>query len=62
MYEELQAGLISIPANSKYTSMQNGIEYKINWNDSELTGQKEVCVRIEKSSFLSEIEVCGYLE
>jgi len=64
MYEELQAGIISIQPNSNYStiSIQNGIEYKINWKDSESTGQKEVCVRVEKNSFLPEIEVCGLLE
>ena len=62
MYEELQTGLISNQPKLNYTSKQNGIEYKINWKDSESTGQKEVCVRVEKNSFLPEIEVCGLLE
>jgi hypothetical protein len=62
MYEELQANLVSNRGTSNSTSIQNGIEYQIIWKDSELAGQKEVCVRVEKNSFLPEVEVCGLLE
>lgn len=62
MYEELQANLISNRTTSNSTSIQNGVKYLIIWNESESTGQKEVCVRVEKNSFLPEVEVCGLLE
>lgn len=62
VYEELQANLISNRPTLNSTSIQNGVVYLIIWNDSESTGQKEVCVRVEKNSFLPEVEVCGLLE
>jgi len=62
MYEELQANLVSNRGTSFSTSIQNGIEYQIIWKESEWARQKEVCVRVEKNSFLPEVEVCGLLE
>jgi type II secretory pathway pseudopilin PulG len=61
MFEELQAKLISKETFSGYSFIQNGVEYKITWKDTG-ADQKEVCVRIEKNSFLPEIERCGILE
>ena len=62
MYEELQSKLINNKTFSNYTSILNGVEYQILWKDSDAVNQKEVCVRIEKSSFLPETEICGFLE
>jgi competence protein ComGE len=62
MYEELQANLISNRQTPNFTSIQNGVEYQINWKDNESAGQKEVCVRIEKNSFRHGVKVCGLLE
>jgi competence protein ComGE len=61
MFEELQAKLISKGTFTDYSFIQNGVEYKIIWKDIG-ADQKEVCVRIEKNSFLPEIEMCGILE
>jgi competence protein ComGE len=62
MYEELQTKLINNKTFSNYTSILNGVVYQINWKDSGTADQKEVCVRIEKNSFLPEVEICGFLE
>lgn len=61
MFEELQTKLINKGKFTNYSSIQNGVEYKIIWKDRE-ADQKEVCVRIDKNSFLPEIEICGILE
>jgi competence protein ComGE len=61
MFEELQAKLISKGTFTDYSFIQNGVEYKIIWKDTG-ADQKEVCVRIEKNSFLPEIELCAILE
>jgi competence protein ComGE len=62
MYEELQTKLISNKTFSNYTSILNGVEYKITWKDTGAADQKEVCVRIEKNSLQPETEICGPLE
>ncbi|MDR7237179.1 hypothetical protein [Neobacillus drentensis] len=62
MFEELQTQLINNKSFSNYTSILNGVEYQIIWKNSGTVDQKEVCVRIEKNSFLPETEICGLLE
>ena len=62
MYEELQSKLINNNTFSNYTTILNGVEYQIIWKDSDAVNQKEVCVRIEKNSFLHKTEICGFLE
>ncbi|MBT2726551.1 hypothetical protein J7E63_06340 [Bacillus sp. ISL-75] len=62
MYEELQTKLISNKTFSNYTSILNGVEFKIKWKDTGAADQKEVCVRIEKNSLQPETEICGPLE
>ncbi|MEH7309263.1 hypothetical protein [Neobacillus drentensis] len=62
MYEVLQMNLVSNQPTVNSTTIQNGVEYQILWKDSESPNQKEVCVRVEKNSFLPEVEVCGLLE
>ena len=44
MYEELQANLINSQSMSNSTINENGVEYKISWTGTEMSGQKEVCV------------------
>jgi competence protein ComGE len=61
MFEELQTQLINKDMNSSYTTIQNKVEYKVNWKNTRVD-QKEVCVRVEKNSYLPEIEMCGILE
>ncbi|MDQ1001526.1 competence protein ComGE [Neobacillus niacini] len=58
LYEELQANLTEDRTNSNYSILHNGTEYKIYWNQSSGTGQKEVCVKIEGNSFLPRTEIC----
>lgn len=60
MYEELEAKLIDNRTFANYTLAQNGIGYQITWEDS--FGQKEVCVKVEKTSLHLENEICGILE
>jgi competence protein ComGE len=62
MYEELQARLIDSQTFTDYTFIQNNIDYKVIWKDTGAAGQKEVCVTVEKNSFLPEKSVCGILE
>lgn len=62
MYEELQAKINNNPTFSNYTISHNRVAYNIIWKDSQVTGQKEVCVRVEKNSFLHQTEICGVLE
>jgi type II secretory pathway pseudopilin PulG len=62
MYEELQAKLIDSRTFTNYTFIQNRVEYKIIWRDIQVTGQKEVCVKVERNPFLPETKICGVLE
>jgi competence protein ComGE len=62
IYEELQAKLIGNLPFANYTFIQNKVEYKIIWGDLAVAGQKEVCVKVERNSFLSETKICGVLE
>jgi competence protein ComGE len=62
LYEELQAKLIDGQSYASYSVFLNGIEYKINWRDSSVPGQKEVCVKVEKNSFHPNTEICGVPE
>ncbi|MFC4800777.1 competence type IV pilus minor pilin ComGE [Neobacillus sp. GCM10023253] len=60
MYEELEAKLIDNRTFANYTLVQNEIRYQITWKDS--FGQKEVCVKVEKTPLHLENEICGSLE
>lgn len=64
MFEELQGKLLDGATFTNYSVVNNGILYEINWADSSLDIQKEVCVRVEKNSnsFLLDTEQCGVLE
>lgn len=62
LYEELQAKLIENQTFKNYSIIRNKVEYQIIWNDLVSTGQKEVCVKVEKNAFLPEYKVWGVLE
>jgi competence protein ComGE len=64
MYEELQAKLIDNRLFLNYSVIENTVEYHIIWGGSGAgaAGQKEVCVKVDGNSFLSETKVCGVLE
>jgi len=62
LYAELQSKLIGNRTFIDYEFLQNRIVYKINWQDTSITNQKEVCVKVEKTSSLPETKVCGFLE
>jgi competence protein ComGE len=62
MYGELKAKIIDGRTFSNYTIKENNIEYKIIWENPNQTGQKEVCVKVEKNSVYPEANVCGVLE
>ena len=62
MYEELQAKLIDSQTWNSYTIIRNKVEYKIIWNDTEPTGQKVVCVKVEENAIFPRSKVCGVLE
>lgn len=58
LFEELQANLTEDRTNSNYSIFHNGTEYKIYWKQSSVIGQKEVCVKVEETSFLPRTEIC----
>lgn len=62
LYEELQAKIINNDSYLSYTLFHDGIEYKVLWRDSVVAGQKEVCVQVEKNSFMPKTERCMVLE
>ncbi|MCL6573681.1 MAG: hypothetical protein K6T88_18700 [Bacillus sp. (in: Bacteria)] len=62
MYEELQAKLLDNRFFTNYTFIENKVEYQIIWGDSVMNDQKEVCVKVERSSYRSETKICGLLE
>jgi competence protein ComGE len=61
LFEELQSKLSSKGTNTSNSFIQNGVVYSIIWKDIG-TEPKEVCVRVEKNSYLLDIEMCGTLE
>jgi|SRR3954464_2393688 competence protein ComGE len=62
MYEELMAKVIDGRTFSNYTIQENNIEYRIIWENPNQSGQKEVCVKVEKNSVYPETYICGILE
>lgn len=62
LYEELQGLINNGHPSPDHTTIHNGIEYQIRWRNTEISGQKEVCVKVEKKSFLPETEICGLSE
>jgi competence protein ComGC len=59
LYEELQASIVDGQKYLNYSVSHQGIEYRIEWRDLSLSGQKEVCVKVEKHSFISKTEMCA---
>nr|WP_263325739.1 hypothetical protein [Neobacillus sp. Marseille-Q6967] len=51
IFEELQAKLNDPSSFFGYTVSDNGLNYRVDWNESA-AGQKEVCVQVEKDTFL----------
>lgn len=62
LYEELQNMVNSGQPPADHVTIHNGIEYQITSADTEKAGQKEVCVKVEKNSFLPGTKVCGLSE
>ncbi|NYE05018.1 hypothetical protein F4694_001767 [Bacillus niacini] len=58
LFEELHSNLTEDRTNSNYSIYDNGTEYKIYWIQSSDIGQKEVCVKVDKTAFLPETEIC----
>jgi competence protein ComGE len=58
LFEELQANLTEDRTTSNYSIYHNGTEYKIYWIQSSDIGQKEVCVKVDKTAFLPKTEIC----
>ncbi|MFB3165949.1 hypothetical protein P5G62_002180 [Neobacillus sp. 179-C4.2 HS] len=58
LFEELHANLTEDRTNSNYSIYHNGTEYKIYWIQSSDIGQKEVCVKVDKTAFLPKTEIC----
>jgi hypothetical protein len=49
LFEELQASIINGQTSPNHSILKNGIEYQISWRDIAVSGQKEVCVKVENS-------------
>ena len=62
MYEELKARIIDGRTFSNYTIRENNIDYNIIWKNPNQTGQREVCVRVEKNAVYPEATICGIFE
>lgn len=62
LYEELQAKVMDAMDYNNYSLFHHGIEYKINWKDQATSGQKEVCVKVEKQAYIQETEMCAVPE
>lgn len=58
LFEELQANLTEDRINSNYSILHNGTEYMIYWNQSSGIAGKEVCVKVDETSFLPRTEIC----
>lgn len=61
VYEELQALTKTGQASSNHSIKRNGIVYQINWKDHAVSGQKEVCVKVENPLHV-EKEECAFSE
>ncbi len=62
MYEELQAKLNGSQTFTNRALVQNGVEYRIDWRNTDETGQKEVRVSADGKTGHSKIEIYGKLE
>jgi hypothetical protein len=57
LYEELNTIIINPFSSSSHSIFINGIEYQLLVKDTE-SGQKEVCVKVEKNLFHIEENIC----
>ena len=62
LFEELQANLIEDRTNTHYAITLNETEYKIYWRLTSVSGQKEVCVKVEENTLLPSFEDCAIPE
>lgn len=57
LYEELNTIIINPLSSSNHSIIMNGIEYQVLVKDT-VSGQKEVCVKVEKNIFHIEENIC----
>lgn len=62
IYEELKASLINENISPDHSIFLNGIDYTIIWKNHEVTGYQEVCVKVEKTKFSLETNICRSAE
>src|SRR5690242_19595137 len=62
LYDELQTFIVTPLPAQNHTTVINGIEYQIIMRDIANTGQKEVCVKVEKNRFNTEKNICKLSE
>lgn len=62
MFEELQARMMEQQNFNNYSVIQDGVIYQIVWHDTYETGREVVCVKVERNSFVHEIEKCRIFE
>jgi competence protein ComGE len=62
LFEELQSLIINNQPSQNHSTVQNGIEYQIFWNSTDIPEQRKVCVKVEKNTFQPEIELCRISE
>ncbi len=58
LFEELHSLIINNQPSQDHSTIHNGIEYQINWSATDIPEQRKVCVKVEKNSFHSEINLC----
>lgn len=62
LYEELQAKLSGGQTDTGYSVFLNGVEYKVNWKNSAIPGESEVCINVDKNSNQFQTEICATQE
>lgn len=62
IYEELKASLINERIFPDHSIFLNGIKYMIIWKNQEVAGYQEVCVKVEKTQFSLETNICRSVE
>lgn len=61
MYEELEAQITNGSPSSNHSTIQNGIEYQIEWSQAA-DEQMKVCVKVEKNTITPGIKICALSE
>jgi hypothetical protein len=62
LYEELNTAINNPLSSSNHSIFINEIEYQILWMDTGDSGQKEVCVKVEKNLFHIQENMCKVSE